>query len=82
MVCFSARVRVYKALLGLDFFDGWWAGFCGWGRRVCVAAAAFASKPAPTFGLGCAKRWVLCRKNDFLRRVRSGVVLTNEVVIR
>ena len=28
MTCFSARVRVYKALLGLDFFDGRWDVFC------------------------------------------------------
>ena len=24
-------MRVYKALLGLDFFDGRWEGFCGAG---------------------------------------------------
>ena len=32
MACFSARVRIYKALLGLDFFDGRWAGFCRLGE--------------------------------------------------
>ena len=33
MTCFSARVRVYKALLGLDFFDGRWDVFYRLGER-------------------------------------------------
>ena len=33
MACFSARVRVYKALLGLDFFDGRWDVFYRLGER-------------------------------------------------
>ena len=62
-----------------------------------MAEIAFAGKPAPTFEwrgvrkwstgqlpslIRVAVEWVLGRKNDFLRRPRSGLKLNNEVITR
>ena len=47
MACFSAKGRVYKALLGLDFFDGRWDVFCRagevgfWGAKNAGEGAGF-----------------------------------------
>ncbi|WP_411378701.1 hypothetical protein [Pseudomonas sp. MPB26] len=62
-----------------------------------MAEIAIAGKPAPTFEwrgarawsagqlpylIRVAVEWVLGRKNDFLRRPRSGLKLNNQVITR